>query len=104
MHPRFTYGVYFAFAGAVDVQWRSLDGELLSASLDLDKIFRSRKILHSADSSSVYQAKPVVRSHPTIIVEVDNRKITVYMHAGINFSSPNFHTKYFTTAVFFDLF
>ncbi len=103
MHPRFTYGVYFAFAGVVDVHWRSLGGELLSTSLDLDKIFKTRKIIYSADSNSVYQAKPIARSHPTIVVEVDNRKITVYMHVGINFSSPNLHTEYFTTAVFSDL-
>lgn len=109
MHPGFTSGVYFAFAGLADVQWRSLDGDFHSFSLDLDEIFKSRKIFYSAENNHVYQADPIVQSHPTIIIEVDNRKLTVYMHVGINTFSPNTNDKnlyeqYFTSAVFSKLF
>lgn len=74
-----TSGSYKAFAGPVDIAWRSQDGTALKYVLNLDEIFPERKILHTEDLAKLYQAEPVYGGRPNIILEVNDRTLNVYM-------------------------
>ena len=81
--PNFKSGSYFAFPGPVELNWRSSDGETHSFLLDLDKIFKDRKVLHTEDQKLIYKPKPITGGEPTIIIEVNNRTLNVYMFATV---------------------
>ncbi|MBI1773013.1 MAG: hypothetical protein HYR68_11835 [Burkholderiales bacterium] len=77
--PNFKSGTYVTFAGPVDVKWSAADGSKLAASLNLDEIFKDRRVLHTDDASRLYKADPVAGGHPTIIIEVNDRTLNMYM-------------------------
>lgn len=75
------------FPGPVELAWTSLDNTRLQASVDLDALFRDRLVLHNVSREDVKETwlkllstEPVV---PTILVELDNRTVSVYMKALI---------------------
>jgi len=74
-----TSGSYNAFAGPVEMEWRSQDGTPFKYSLNLDEIFKERRILHTEEISRLYKAEPVYGGKPTIIIEVNDRTVNVYM-------------------------
>lgn len=75
----FKSGAYNAFPGPVEIKWSTADGSKLAASIDLDDIFKERKVLHTEEMSRLYMADPIAGGRPTIIVEVNDRTLNIYM-------------------------
>lgn len=78
-----TSGSYVAFAGPVQIDWRSRDGIQRSCSLNLDEIFKDRRVLHSEDPTRLYRPMPITGNEPTIVIEVVDRTVNVYMFAAL---------------------
>ncbi|MFZ6734761.1 hypothetical protein ACO0LG_22750 [Undibacterium sp. Ji42W] len=81
--PGFTSGEYPSFAGPVEMEWRSKEGIHFKHTLDLDSIFKDRKVLHHEDPARIYKPMPVSGGAPTIIIEVNDRTVNVYMFTTI---------------------
>ncbi|MBC3908121.1 hypothetical protein [Undibacterium umbellatum] len=81
--PGFTSGEYPTFAGPVEMEWRSKDGTQLKHTLDLDSIFKDRKILHKEDPARIYKPMPISGVPPIIIIEANDRTVNVYMFTTI---------------------
>ncbi|MBB3225958.1 hypothetical protein FHW69_000548 [Luteibacter sp. Sphag1AF] len=69
------------FSEPAHVTWRSLDGTRHEASIDLDSIFKDRKILHNVADRDIL--KEAFIDDPSIILVVNDRTISVYMKAFI---------------------
>lgn len=73
------------FPGPVEIEWTALDGSQHRVSLNLDGLFRDRIVLHTVQRSEVKEAwlkaKSVHPISPDILVEVDDRTISVHMRA-----------------------
>lgn len=87
--PGFTSGDYPAFSGPVEMEWRSKDGSLLHHKLDLDSIFKERKILHHEDLTRIYKPMPTSDVPPVIIIEANDRSVNVYMFTVLQLVSPD---------------
>jgi hypothetical protein len=81
--PGFLSGSYPTFAGPVEMEWNARDGTHLTHTIDLDEVFKDRVVLHTADSARIYEAKPISGGEPTIIVEVNDRTVSVYMKVSL---------------------
>lgn len=81
--PGFKSGSYRAFAGPVDMEWNARDGTHLTHTIDLDEVFKDRVVLHTADSARIYKAKPISGCEPTIVIEVNDRTVSVYMEVSL---------------------
>jgi hypothetical protein len=81
--PGFLSGSYHAFAGPVEMEWNARDGTHLTHIIDLDEVFKDRVVLHTADAARIYKAKPISGGEPTIIVEVNDRTVSVYMKVSL---------------------
>jgi hypothetical protein len=81
--PGFLSGSYHAFAGLVEMDWNARDGTHLSHTVDLNEVFKDKIIPHAGDSTRIYEKKPVTGGEPTVIVEVDDRTVNVYLYAQI---------------------
>ena len=81
--PGFLSGSYPAFAGPVEMEWNARDGTHLTHTIELDEVFKDRVVLHTADSARIYEAKPISGGEPTIIVEVNDRTVSVYMKVSL---------------------
>ena len=75
-----------AFSGPVDVKWKSEDGEQHQYQLDLDEIFKGKKVLHHEKEEDLLIKHPSY--DPGIYIEVDNRTLNIYMDVNI-ILSPN---------------
>jgi len=82
-YPGFTSGDYPAFAGPVEMEWRSKDGTHFKHTLDLDSIFKDRKVLHDENPADIYKPMPILGRQPIIIIEVNDRTVNVYMFTSI---------------------
>ncbi len=82
-YPGFTSGIYPTFASLVEMEWRSKDGSKFTHTLDLDSIFKDRKVLHDENPADIYKPAPILGRRPTIIIEVDDRTVNVYMFTPI---------------------
>lgn len=75
------------FPGSVELEWVSLDGVSHQLSLDLDRVFPDRFILHRIDRSEVGEAWLETLSldpvRPEILLELNDRTIRIYMRALI---------------------
>jgi hypothetical protein len=80
---------YRAFEDKVYVEWRTSDRELHSQVLDLDEIFKGKIVLHSIDPKLIYWPIPMVGGGPTIVVEVNDRVLNVYMDVEVKFETKN---------------
>jgi hypothetical protein len=69
-----------AFLGPLHVQWQALDGTALSETLNLDEIFKGKVVLHNEDPKQLEPTLPLIMD-PTIVVEVNDRTLTIYMNA-----------------------
>ncbi len=63
------------------VTWRSSDGTLHRAEIDMDAIFKDRLIHHNLKREEVLEDSHI--SDPGIILEVNDRTINVYMRTRI---------------------
>jgi hypothetical protein len=71
-----------AYAGSLQVEWKTRNGAQLSETLDLAKIFNGRTILHQEDPHRIDPSLPT-SGDPTIVVEVNDKTLTVYMDVEI---------------------
>jgi len=70
------------FPGPVIVKWQSKSGAAHEAKIDIAEIFKDQRILHKVPENEI----PEGWAHnisPTIILEVNDNKINVYMTAHI---------------------
>ena len=65
------------------MEWNARDGKHLTHTIDLDEVFKDRVVLHTADAARIYKAKPISGGEPTIIVEVNDRTVSVYMKVSL---------------------
>ncbi|WP_245357344.1 hypothetical protein [Stenotrophomonas rhizophila] len=79
-----SYGAVPNFPSAAKVIWRSKDGTLHEAEIDIGEIFKDRLVRHFVPREEVSDApdgKIVVS--PSILLEVNDRTIRVYMNAFV---------------------
>jgi hypothetical protein len=79
--PSVKSGPYPAFAGPLTVRWRSLDRTEHACELDLAELMPEPKILLPVNMDEIDWKMPLLGSKPTLIVEIDDRKLSLYMHA-----------------------
>ncbi|WP_313928541.1 hypothetical protein [Pseudoxanthomonas sp.] len=72
------------FPSPARVTWRSKDGTPLEAEIDIGEIFRDELIRHNLKEDEVSERGPGPGSLPAIILEVNDRAISVYMRAHIS--------------------
>lgn len=65
------------------MEWRSKDGTPFKHTLDLNSIFNDKKILHDENPADIYKPMPIFGRQPTIIIEVNDRTVNVYMFTSI---------------------
>ena len=80
-----TSGSFKVFSGPVEIKWFSKDGERHQIQLDLNDIFKGKKVIHKEKIEDL----SVERSHgtPGIYIEVDDRTLNVYMDVRMRFAS-----------------
>lgn len=82
-YPRAISGTYTAFVAPVKLRWRDREGIEHEHEIDLDTIFKDRKVLHQADPARIYQSNPLNRRRPIIVIEVDDKTVNVGMFVTI---------------------
>ena len=73
---------YPAFVGPLSVEWESADGSHFSETLDLNEIFKGRRVLHEEDPAKIDTVRPLA-TPPNIIVEVNDKTLTLFMDVDI---------------------
>jgi hypothetical protein len=79
--PDVKSGPYPAFEGPLSVRWRSLDRTEHACELDLSELIPEPKILIQANMDDIDWTMPLLDPEPTLIIEIDDRKLSLYMHA-----------------------
>ncbi|KAF1720232.1 hypothetical protein SAMN06296416_105231 [Pseudoxanthomonas wuyuanensis] len=69
------------FPEPATVKWQSSDGQAHQADIDIGAIFKDQIILHNVPEKDVPEGAKIVS--PSILLEVDDRTIRVYMKAHI---------------------
>lgn len=86
------YIVGKGFAPPVEVDWISMDGREHHAQVDLAEIFRDRMVRHNVPKGDIPEgwlaAKTVNPVSVDILMEVNDRTISVYMRAHITTKEP----------------
>jgi hypothetical protein len=72
-----------AFEGPLKISWNSKDGARHDVVLRLEEIFVDRIVLHHEDSARIDWTFPMQSYGPTIVVEVNDRTLNIYMHVHI---------------------
>ena len=75
-------GIPAAPASAI-VKWKSLDGSSHEASVDFNRIFKGGRVLHQVHESEIPPGWIRDDVQPTIVLEVNDRTITVLMRAHV---------------------
>lgn len=75
-------GPYPAFAGPLNVRWRSLDHMEHRCELDLAELMPECKIMPPAHMDEIYWEQPLLDQEPLIIVEIVDRKLSLYLYAS----------------------
>ncbi|MDQ1811688.1 hypothetical protein RBA41_00045 [Massilia sp. CCM 9210] len=80
--PGFTSGSYKTFAGPIEMTWRSRDGSGLSHTIDLNKEIPHPRIPYD-HPEQVWRENPFEGGEPTLIVEINDRTVHVYVAATL---------------------
>lgn len=72
------------FPEPAKVTWRSMDGKLHEAEIDIGKIFKDQLIRHNVKREEISDEGIGPGGLPAIILEVNDRTINVYMRAHIS--------------------
>lgn len=72
------------FPPPAEVTWRSKDGTSHAAEIDIGEIFKDQLIHHNLRSEEVSDRGIGPGAMPSIIIEVNNRTVNVYMRAHIS--------------------
>lgn len=78
-YPNAKFGAYRAFESLVHAEWNALDGTRLITDVDLDQVFPDHLILHGADPARLVRPDPVIGDEPTLVVEINDRSLSIYM-------------------------
>lgn len=73
----------------VDFKWESRDGDTHEYIIDLNTLFKDRRVLHTEDPKLIYTPDPISRGEPTIIFEINNRTLNIYMFVTIQVFDPS---------------
>jgi hypothetical protein len=73
----------------VDFKWESRDGETHEYTVDLNTLFKDRRVLHTEDPKLIYTPDPISGDEPTIIFEINNRTLNIYMFVTIQVFDPS---------------
>lgn len=92
-YPSVKSGEYPAFASMVGMEWQALNGQTLECTLDLDAIFKDRRVLHAQDPARICPETPIAGDVPTIIIELDDRTVNVYMFVTLRMLGADFAEK-----------
>ncbi|MDQ1815792.1 hypothetical protein RBA41_21075 [Massilia sp. CCM 9210] len=79
--PGVLSGFYKAFAGPLEMKWRSRDGTQLSHTVDLNKEIPDPHIQY--DHPERVFAKEPILGFPALVVEYDDRTVNVYFAATL---------------------
>ena len=75
------------FSTFVEIEWTSIDGREHVTSIDFEKMFKDRIILHTVSRSEVKEAwldaKSIHPVSPHILVEVNDCTVNVFMRATV---------------------
>ncbi|MGF6710430.1 hypothetical protein QFZ41_001394 [Luteibacter sp. W1I16] len=72
------------FPPPAEVTWRAKDGTEHHAEIDIGAIFRDQLTLHNVPREEIREVPDgVLHTHPSILLEVNDRTIRIYMRAGI---------------------
>ena len=71
------------FPSPAVVSWKTKEGDLLVAKIDIAEIFKDQRILHNVTRDELPTETVATVGDPTIILEVNNRTINVYMREMI---------------------
>jgi hypothetical protein len=71
------------FPAPAVVTWRAKDGVSLSAEVDIGEIFKDQVIRHKVPLDDLPTDTVATADEPGIILVVDDRTISVYMHATV---------------------
>jgi hypothetical protein len=75
------------FPGPVQLTWTSLDNERHVDEVDLDEMFKDRLVLHATPKEAIVpnwlEACSIKPVNPSILLEVDDRAVRVYMRATL---------------------
>ncbi len=69
------------FPPPAEVKWRSRDGTPLQAEVDIGEIFKDELIVHQTPREDIREGVSI--GNPDIVMEVNDRTISVYMRAFI---------------------
>jgi hypothetical protein len=69
------------FPGPAVARWTSVDGQMHEARVDLELVFKNNEILHEVPKQEIPDGAHI--GDPTIILEINDRTINVYMKAFI---------------------
>ena len=79
-----THGMIRNFPPPAQVAWRSKDGQAHTAEIDIGKIFRDQVIRHNVQREEMAELPDGdYQSEPSIMLEVNDRSVRVYMRAMI---------------------
>lgn len=78
-----TFGGIKNFPKPAVVKWKSKDGALHAAEVDIAEIFKNQQILHRVAREDLPTETAATIGEPSIILEVNNRTINVYMREAI---------------------
>jgi hypothetical protein len=88
-YPSIKSGDWPAFASLVNIEWRALDGQTLDCTLDLNEIFKDKRVLHTENPARLYAPSPIAGDVPTVIIELDDRTVNVYMFVALQIMTDN---------------
>lgn len=71
------------FPAPAEVEWTALDGTPLRASVGIGDIFKDELVLHRVAEDQLPDITAKHSGAPTIILEVNDRTLTVYMRAMV---------------------
>ena len=78
------HGMIRNFPAPAKVSWRSKDGQAHEAEIDFGEIFKDERVRHNVPRDEVADmANGEYRHEPSIILEINDRTIRVYMRAFI---------------------
>lgn len=82
-YPNMKFGTYTAFETTLEARWTAHDGTTLSCEVDLNEVFPDRVVPHNVDPRRIYAPMPITGREPTILVEVNDRTLNIYIDATI---------------------
>ena len=79
-----SHGMILNFPPPAEVAWRSADGDVHQARIDIAQLFENELILHKVTREEMAEVPDgKYRHEPSILMEINGRTIRIYMRAHI---------------------